>query len=122
MNFNLKLQKSFIYTPIQINVKEQNNLITFDIFDPPYLLAIRLFPLFFLKQNRYLITNKNSKHHGDIGFPQDRKFLALFTPIFWLFSRNNNQNILDAKYMICHICHKSRANPPPPTKLTNQFH
>ena len=41
MNFNLKLRESFNYTLIQINTKEQNYLITFQMFDPPYLVGIQ---------------------------------------------------------------------------------
>ena len=36
MNFTLKLQESFIYTLIQVTVKDDNYLITLDI-DPPYV-------------------------------------------------------------------------------------
>ena len=36
MNFTLKLQEYFIDTLIQITVKDENYLLTFTFFDPPY--------------------------------------------------------------------------------------
>ena len=36
MNFTLKLQEYFIYTLIQITVEDENYLIPFELFDPPY--------------------------------------------------------------------------------------
>ena len=51
VNFKLKLWESFICTLIQINLKEQIYLITFQFFDPPHCIPGEILSHFYVRQS-----------------------------------------------------------------------